>query len=259
VVFGDARRGMVPAVLIAGLADLAPRRVWFAHRRPRGAAVRWTRVIDFDVVAVSEHVASGFRGWAPGRVDVMYGLPNADRFHPPTAPRADDGLIHFVLLGRLPNISKGEGRALEAWRRLPASLRERCRLHLASYITPTDPPAPGVEAHHWIPSDEIPGFLRGMDAMLALSSNETFSQAIVQGMLTGLPVVATSLPVYVEKLDTGAGFVADDPGEIAARMEELAGDAGLRARMGAEGRRVALERYVWDTDRFLDELLFPEP
>jgi hypothetical protein len=27
--------------------------------------------------------------------------------------------------------------------------------------------------------------------------------------------------------------------------------------VGAEGRRVALDRYVWDTDRFLDEFLFP--
>ncbi len=268
VIFGDARRGLTPGMAIAAMGVRSPRRLLFAHRRPRGAVVRVARALGVNVLAVSDHVAGGFRGGVRGRVDVLYGLPNADRFHPPTAPtrpgagtpapRGDDEPVRFVLLGRLPNISKGEGKALEAMRRLPADVRGRVRLHLASYIEPAAIDEPGVVAHEWIPAAEIPAFLRTMDAMLCLSSNETFSQAIVQGMLTGLPVIATSLPVFVEKLDTGAGFVADDPSAIAARMVELAGNPDLRARMGAEGRRVALERYVWDTDRFLDEFLFRE-
>ena len=38
----------------------------------------------------------------------------------------------------------------------------------------------------------------------------------------------------------------------------LAEDAGLRREMGARGRSTALQRYVWDTDRFLREHLFRE-
>jgi len=96
-----------------------------------------------------------------------------------------------------------------------------------------------------------------MDIMLCLSRNETFSQAIVQGMLTGLPIIATPLPVYVEKLDTGAGVVCQDEDAIVRAMVELANDADRRRAMGEAGRRTALNRYVWSTDEFIRRHLFP--
>jgi glycosyltransferase involved in cell wall biosynthesis len=124
-----------------------------------------------------------------------------------------------------------------------------------------------------MPAESVGEFLRGMDSMLTISTHETFSQAIVQGMLTGLPIIASDLPVYLEKLDPlpvgrassppGAelrrgGFIARSPQEIAAAMMALAEDTALRSRLGAEGRRIALDRYIWDTKRFVREHLFPE-
>jgi glycosyltransferase involved in cell wall biosynthesis len=109
-----------------------------------------------------------------------------------------------------------------------------------------------------MPVDRVGELLREMDVMLALSTRETFSQAIVQGMLAGLPVIASPLPVYEEKLDTGAGVVARTTAEVADAMASLARDPQRRRAMGAAGRETALQRYVWDTDVFIRRHLFPE-
>jgi glycosyltransferase involved in cell wall biosynthesis len=93
--------------------------------------------------------------------------------------------------------------------------------------------------------------------MLCPSRNETFSQAVVQGMLTALPVIASPLPVFTEKLDTGAGVVCRTTEDFTNAMADLARHPEKRRRMGAIGRQTALERYAWDTDRFLDRYLFP--
>ncbi len=264
VLFGDARRGLIPAMRIASRAHPRARRLLFAHRRPPERFLRATGGLGHDVVAVSAFVAERFRGRVRGRVDVCYGLADAARWFPATeearAAREGEGVVRFVLVGRLPNISKGWERAVEAFGTMPREVRGRCRLHLASFIEPveiTGPGSEGVVVHEWM--EDVPAFLRGMDVMLALSTNETFSQAIVQGMLSGLPVISTGLPVYVEKLDEGGGIVVRTTEEIRDAMVRLAQDPGLRHEMGRAGRATALARYVWDTDRFLRDFLFATP
>lgn len=261
VLHGNARLGLVPAMHYARWAELAPRHMLFAHRDPGSNFLDAVSTLHFDVVANSEWVASWYRGHVSGRVDVCYGLPNADRFFPRAEPRPDDGLIHFCLLGRLPNISKGQEKAIAALRAVPEPLRSRMRLHLASFAEPPDFRDTCIVAHPWMAPEAVPEFLRGMDVMLTISSHETFSQAIVQGMLTGLPIIASDLPVYVEKIDPdlggAGGIITTSAQEVTAAMMKLAGDPVLRAQLGAEGRRVARERYMWDTDRFIDRYLFP--
>jgi len=273
VLFGDPGRGMIPAMRIARMLRLAPRHLVFAHRRPDPSLVRFIARMGLPVVVNSEYTATRYR---QGGVEprVCYGLAEAEAFHPASEYAAADasssgtsgsawrslveeGYTHFVLLARLPNVSKGHRKAVEAFSLLPNHIRARCRLHLASFVEDPDVDQPGVICHRWIPADEIPDFLRCMNVMLCLSRNETFSQAIVQGMLTALPVIATRVPVFLEKLDAGGGIHADEPAEIAEAMARLAGDPQLRARMGAAARRTALDRYIWDTDRFLRDHLLP--
>lgn len=259
--FGNARKSLIVAMHLVHASGIADRLLLFAHREPGASFCESVNSIPFDTVVNSDMVAAHYRGLVPGRLEVFYGLTNAHVFHARddlrSAPTAEPGIINFVLLAKLPNISKGLGKMLECFAQLPPSIRERARLHLASFVTPVEITAPGVVTYPWLPAGKIPDLLRGMDIMLCLSSHETFSQAIVQGMLTELPVVATPLPVYTEKLDTGAGFVCRTDDEIVRAMTELAEDPDLRRRMGAEGRRVALERYVWSTDAFIERFLFP--
>ncbi len=257
--FGNARKGLAPAMHIVHLMGVADRIVLFAHRRP-GAFMEFVNSIPFDVVANSEMVAAPYRLGAPGKVDVMYGLADAHRFTPGErqlkGPPSGD-TINFCLLAKLPSVSKGMEKALNCFARLPADLKSRSRLHLAAFVSDKQIDEPGVVCHRWLKSSDVPPLLQNMDIMLCLSRNETFSQAIVQGMLTGLPIVATPLPVYVEKLDTGAGIVCGDEDAIVSAMVALAGDLDRRRELGKAGRATALDRYVWSTDEFIRRHLFP--
>lgn len=264
VFFGNPRKGLVPAMYLASITNSDTRCLVMAHRRGEHRFLDMVQGIDFDLLCVSEEVARKYRGNVPGTLDVMYGLPNHAAFHPHETAQEDDapddGMVRFCLLGRLPNISKGVEKALEALALLDAGVRAKTQLHLASYIQP--PPArveriPGVVCHRWLRPADVPSFLRTMDGMLTLSSNETFSQAIVQGMLTGLPIVATRIPVYEEKLDTGGGILAHTAPNIAKAITTLVTEPETRQRMGRIARETALARYCWDTDAFLDRHLFP--
>jgi glycosyltransferase involved in cell wall biosynthesis len=281
VMFGNARLGMVPAMHWAVWMELAPRCLLFAHRDPGGNFLDAVSTLAFDTVANSEWVAQWYRGQTGGRVDVYYGLTDAERFVPRESPAGGpaDGLVHFCLLGRLPNISKGQERAIAALRAVPEPLRSRIRLHLVGFAPGHLPDFadPCIVPHAWMNAAEVPPLLRLMDAMLTISTHETFSQAIVQGMLTGLPVIASDIPVYAEKLDVRAGTSAHERlvapmsaaeiriggiltrsvQEVTDAIIRLASDPSLRARLGGEGRRVALERYVWSTGTFIERHLFP--
>ena len=154
---------------------------------------------------------------------------------------------------------KGADTAIAAMSLLPEAYRGRIELHIKAFRDKREfPDGSGIIAHPWSDAREVPDFLRGMDVMLAASRNresdgrlmETFSQTTVQGMLTGLPVVHTSIPPFMEKFDAGGGIRADTPAEMAAAFVRLADDSELRARLGREARATALSRYVWETDRF---------
>jgi glycosyltransferase involved in cell wall biosynthesis len=47
--------------------------------------------------------------------------------------------------------------------------------------------------------------------------------------------------------DTGVLVPPGDPPALADALVELLGDEPRRARIGASGRRLAIERYSWDT------------
>lgn len=248
VMFGDPGRGLLPAMHIAKARRLGKRYLAMSHRPPKDKVVRAMDRLKLPVLAVSEFVAARYRRNGYSRpIDVYYGIPNASDFHPAAPPRAEDGLCHFVMVARLPNISKRLEWALGAFQSLPPEIRSRSRLHLASFIEPTDLGIEGVVCHPWLPPDRIPELLRQMDVMLAISKRETFSQAIVQGMLTGLPIISGDHPVYLEKIDAGGaggGIVCKDMPAVRDAMVALAGDPALRRRMGAIGRQTALSRYA---------------
>jgi glycosyltransferase involved in cell wall biosynthesis len=67
---------------------------------------------------------------------------------------------------------------------------------------------------------------------------------VLQYMAAGLPVVANPVGVHVEMVHhEETGFLAETTGEWVAALARLAGDPGLRERMGRAGRRVVEERY----------------
>jgi glycosyltransferase involved in cell wall biosynthesis len=135
-------------------------------------------------------------------------------------------------------------------------------LHLAGFLEPPAFPEQNIIAYKWKPLDEIADFLRQMDVMIVPSRDEnvmreTFSQSAVQGMLSGLPLIVSALPVLTEKINNGGGLVFRDSNELTHAMSKLAADSELRRTFGEQGRKTALERYVWSTRVFADEFIKP--
>lgn len=262
LLLGNVANRLIPALWFLRPGRDFARATLVAHREPSPRFLRAIRRMPGRVVAVSEPVAAGFRGQGlAADVVVDYGIVDAGLFHPPEA--RPERKVRFCVLGALDNAWKGADTAIAAFRLLPDALRARCELHLMAYRTaPAFPGEPGIVAYPWRGAADIPDFLRSMDAMLVPSRDEhvmreTFSQSVVQGMLTGLPVVYAPIPVLAEKFDRGGGLPAESPEAFAAAMARLAEDPALRADLGAKGRETALSRYVWDTGRFVESHLLP--
>jgi glycosyltransferase involved in cell wall biosynthesis len=97
-----------------------------------------------------------------------------------------------------------------------------------------------------VPYGDMPAFLRGADALVLPSRSESMPYAVLEAMACGLPVVATSVGGIPEIIDDGRNGLLvppNSPERLADGLLALAGDEGLRARLGGEARRTAVERH----------------
>ena len=99
-----------------------------------------------------------------------------------------------------------------------------------------------------------PGFLAGADKLSALAAarvyvlpsySENFGIALVEALAAGVPCLSTEGVAVSEDIrERDAGLVvAPQVAPLAAALDRLLGDAALRARLGANGRRLAQERF----------------
>lgn len=87
---------------------------------------------------------------------------------------------------------------------------------------------------------DIPSLLSHADVSVLPSHEEGFSNAILEGMAAGVPMVVTDVGGNSEAvIDGETGFVvpSNDPQALAVALERLIGDAGLRRSMGKAGRQ----------------------
>ena len=105
------------------------------------------------------------------------------------------------------------------------------------------------------------------DVVALTSANEGTPVTVIEAQAAGRPVVSTDVGGVRDIVRDGeSGFVvpAGDIARVAEHLEELAGSAELRLRLGANGRASALARYsvprlVADVDSLYRELLEREP
>ena len=261
LLLGNVGKGIVPGVYLLKFFSCFKTSLVIANREASRGFIKLAGYLDTCVLAVNKKIAEPFRKIGCTRVFVDYGIPDAAQFMPAENQDQTNTTVNFCLMGMLDNAWKGADTAIEAFKSLSLSERENLELHLASYAEPpTFSAEDKITAYKWFPAEEVAEFLRGMDVMLVLSRDEhimreTFSQVIVQGMLSGLPVISLDLPILVEKLDVGGGIIVKNLAELKETILKLAKDPALRKSLGAEAREVALERYVWRTDRFIEKYL----
>jgi glycosyltransferase involved in cell wall biosynthesis len=93
---------------------------------------------------------------------------------------------------------------------------------------------------------DVLAFYRVFDAVVLPSRGEGLSQALLEAMALGLPVVASRAGGNVDLVshgDDGLLVAPRDPAAFAAALARLLGDAGLRRRLGERARRTSRERF----------------
>jgi glycosyltransferase involved in cell wall biosynthesis len=235
---------------------------------PRGPLSRWlymraaTHVVTTGEALKRELVErNGFRA---SRIESVPTGIDAGRFRPGerAAARAKFGLPQDkTLVGIVATLRSWKGHAylLEAMTRLPSQFelvivgdgpqREALEQSIVRLGLEGRVRMQGQQA------DVLP-WLRALD-IFALPSfaNEGVPQALVQAMLVELPCVTTpvgGIPELAEHERTALLVAPRDAAALAAAIERLAGDAGLRRELGEAARKHCVEGYSYE--RMLDRM-----
>lgn len=107
-----------------------------------------------------------------------------------------------------------------------------------------------------IPYEKLLELYSKASIIVVTSFDETFGMAVAEGMATGTPVLASSIPVFKENLKDGTnGLLADpnNPIEIAEKLLMLINDERLRRKIGKNGKKEAERR--WRSEVIAGKLL----
>jgi glycosyltransferase involved in cell wall biosynthesis len=216
-----------------------------------GEAARSDRFVALNPAVVEELCAIGV---PPGRI---VSLPNGVSLEGivPRPDHAGTRVATVVYVGRL-HPQKGLDTLVDAvalvHRRSPGSLRavligegphraeletQIRRLGLAEWVT-----LAGERA-------DVSESLRSADAFVLPSHAEGLSNALLEAMAHGLPVVVSNVPGNVDVIDhdvNGLIFPVGDADSLADRLGRLAADDALRDRLGRAARATVEAEYDLD-------------
>lgn len=101
----------------------------------------------------------------------------------------------------------------------------------------------------WVDADRAAALRAQADILVLPSHAEGFAMAVLEGLAQGLAVVTTPVGAHDEVLIDGRNSLLVPPGNagaLANALDRLIRDPALRARIGAEGRRLYLSGFGID-------------
>ncbi len=115
------------------------------------------------------------------------------------------------------------------------------------------PPALNPYRHHihftgWLAPKEVEEWYRATDIMVVQSRYEPFGMVILEGMLYGLPIVASAIGGPAEILQhgrTGLLFPPRDVEKLAGALLQLAENPNLRQQIGAAAASEVRQQWLW--------------
>ena len=108
----------------------------------------------------------------------------------------------------------------------------------------------------WVLPADMPGLLSKFDALVLPSIwPEPFSRAILEGMISGLVVLATptgGTPEIIVEGENGMLFMPNDAEDLARKIAQLVEDPELHSQIGYAARQTIVERFTMP--RMMDEM-----
>lgn len=137
---------------------------------------------------------------------------------------------------------------------------DAARLGLTVHDGPTPPPQADVAVIGVVDDDQMPALYRAADVLAFPSTREGFGLVMLEAMATGLPVVASDLPVFGEFLTDGEDCLmtpVGDSGPLSLALVRAVRDDDLRVRITTHARDTAA-RYRWSDTAALHERAYEE-
>ncbi|MAW59868.1 MAG: group 1 glycosyl transferase [Planctomycetes bacterium] len=243
-----ARRQSRIAAAVVGLARRCAQPLSLIYR-----GLREARVVLVSNARTREALPNGLQGQVR---QLTANAVHTQRWTPRPQPRAD-GRVRFLFAGRLVGF-KAVDQLLEVWSRwkpeVPVELRivgdgpERAELEaLALRLGVQDT----VHFAGWAAGEALIEEVRDADVFVFPSLREAGGAVLMEAMSCGVPVIAADWGGPADYVQPQTGLLVDASSPAAFKdglreaMDQLAHDAGLRARLGAAGRTHALQNLDW--------------
>ena len=277
------RAGIVMAAATVGLRVPV---IWHGHdilpRHPLSTIVRLFALLSARncILAVSQAVVTGFRGVmlrpfaqrVPIRV--VHNAVDLERFKPNSearvATRAALGLTDaqsvIGMVGQL-TLRKGQLELIESFARVARETPDAVLLIVGEPLFNRDEEyaeelrrtAASLDIDDRVrflgARSDVPQLMQAMDVLVVNSHEEPFALTVLEGLASGIAVVATAVggtPEMITNAENGCLVPARDNKALAESLITLLHEAELRARLGHNARKVAEARF--STNRFLREV-----
>jgi glycosyltransferase involved in cell wall biosynthesis len=167
----------------------------------------------------------------------------------------EDGRPYVLAFGAI-DPRKNTAGVIDAWRRMPAAVRDSARLLIVGMqaealsgfreIARSAVPDGGIVVHGFVAETEMAALLTGAVALCYPSRSEGFGLPILEAFACGTPVIASASTSLPEVAGDAALLVdPDDPAAIAGALADVLSSADTRDRLrAAAATRLAL--FSWE-------------
>lgn len=186
-------------------------------------------------------------GVDPARITVV---PNGVTVPPRPAPRAaGSGTVTLFFMGKLDYQPNREGIEVLARTVLPDLEQRdpgRYRVVVTGGPVPAQPPHPALDFRGVVPTDELARTIAVSDICLApILSGSGTRLKIIEYLAAAKAVVSTPKGAEGLGCESGRHLLLEEPERFADAIRTLAGDPGLRERLGAAGWELVRHDFDW--------------